>query len=121
MGSRHEDAGYSFAPAAPLRIQPCAHCGSPIMARFYPMKANSTRESPSTPDRTRRLALDPRETFPGMKPTDRAVHEEIMHRAYAIWEREGHPENRQLANWLKAEAEIMGWAAEPTEYAENTG
>jgi hypothetical protein len=45
-----------------------------------------------------------------MKSTDRAPREEILHRAYAIWESEGHPESRQLANWLEAEAEIMGRA-----------
>jgi hypothetical protein len=43
-----------------------------------------------------------------MKSADRAPREEILHRAYAIWEGEGHPDNRQLANWLDAEAEMMG-------------
>ena len=27
---------------------------------------------------------------------------------YAIWEREGYPNDRQLAHWLEAEAEVMG-------------
>jgi len=49
-----------------------------------------------------------RDVFPGMNSTDRAPREEILHRAYAIWESEGHPDNRGLANWLEAEAEIMG-------------
>jgi hypothetical protein len=48
-----------------------------------------------------------RDTFPGLTSTDRAPHEEILHRAYAIWESEGHPDNRELANWLEAEAEVM--------------
>lgn len=34
------------------------------------------------------------------------LHEEILRRAYAIWQREGNPENRQFANWLAAEAEV---------------
>jgi len=43
----------------------------------------------------------------GLKVTDRAAREEILHRAYAIWESEGHPRDRKLANWLEAEAEIL--------------
>lgn len=62
------------------------------------------------------LILDPKpaassqvqKNFPGMKSSDRAPREEILHRAYAIWESEGHPADRQLANWLEAEAEVMG-------------
>lgn len=42
-----------------------------------------------------------------MKSSDRAAHEEIQHLAYAIWESEGHPENRQLDNWLQAEDEVL--------------
>jgi len=30
----------------------------------------------------------------------------IRERAYAIWEQEGCPEDRSLAHWLQAEAEI---------------
>lgn len=30
----------------------------------------------------------------------------IRERAYAIWEQEGRPEGRNLANWLQAETEI---------------
>ena len=44
--------------------------------------------------------------YAGLKITDRAVREEVLHRAYAIWEREGHPGDRKLANWLEAEAEL---------------
>ena len=43
----------------------------------------------------------------GLKVTDRAVREEILHRAYAIWESEGQPQDRKLANWLEAEAEVV--------------
>lgn len=47
------------------------------------------------------------DTFAGMVITDRAAREEILHRAYAIWECEGHPENRKLDNWLEAEGQIF--------------
>lgn len=43
-----------------------------------------------------------------MNSGDRAPREEILHRAYAIWESEGRPDNRALANWLEAETEVMG-------------
>jgi hypothetical protein len=47
-------------------------------------------------------------SFAGLKSTDRAAREEILHRAYAIWESEGHPVNRELSNWLQAETGILG-------------
>jgi hypothetical protein len=47
------------------------------------------------------------EGFMGMTCADRAPREEILHRAYAIWESEGHPDHRKLENWLAAEAEIL--------------
>lgn len=71
------------------------------------MKAYPTRELPMIPDPKPNVAREPRRDFPGMKSSDRAPHEVIMHLAYAIWEREGHPHDRQLANWLEAEAEVM--------------
>lgn len=46
------------------------------------------------------------DAFKGLRSTDRAVREEILHRAYAIWECEGHPQGRGLANWLEAEAAV---------------
>ena len=30
----------------------------------------------------------------------------IRELAYAIWEKEGRPENRQLSHWLQAEAKL---------------
>lgn len=42
----------------------------------------------------------------GLQVTDRAAREEVLHRAYAIWESEGRPTDRKLENWLKAEAEL---------------
>jgi hypothetical protein len=38
------------------------------------------------------------------RPTD----EEIAHRAYEIYEREGRQPGRELENWLAAEAELSG-------------
>ncbi|ATC63135.1 hypothetical protein CMV30_03725 [Nibricoccus aquaticus] len=46
--------------------------------------------------------------FPGLVSTDRAAHEEILHRAYSIWECAGRPENCEVAHWLQAEAEVVG-------------
>lgn len=48
------------------------------------------------------------DAFTGLKSTDRSAREEILHRAYSIWESEGHPSDRKLANWLEAEAAVMG-------------
>jgi hypothetical protein len=45
--------------------------------------------------------------YPGLSSTDRAPREEIQHRAYAIWQSEGEPNDRALAHWLQAEAEVM--------------
>lgn len=44
----------------------------------------------------------------GPAAPQRAAHAEILQRAYSIWECAGRPENRELANWLEAEAEV--WA-----------
>ncbi len=38
--------------------------------------------------------------------------EQIALRAYAIWEREGCPNDRALAHWLQAEAELYDFKAE---------
>lgn len=47
------------------------------------------------------------EELAGLTATDRAAREEILHRAYAIWENEGHPPERKLDNWLEAEAAVL--------------
>lgn len=60
--------------------------------------AHGPSAGPSGPGRT---------DYPGLKSTDRAPREEIQHRAYAIWQSEGEPNDRQLAHWLQAEAEVM--------------
>ncbi|MBC7368578.1 MAG: DUF2934 domain-containing protein [Undibacterium sp.] len=46
--------------------------------------------------------------FGGAAAPEQAAHAEILHRAYTIWESAGRPENRDLANWLEAEAEVSG-------------
>lgn len=78
------------------------------MPRYWRMKNYPSAQSlPLILDRPLDSALKTRDDFPGMKSTDRAPREEILHRAYSIWEDEGHPENRKLANWLQAETEVM--------------
>ena len=47
-------------------------------------------------------------SFAGLESTDDAVREQILHRAYEIWESEGHPVNRELNHWLQAETGILG-------------
>ncbi|HUR57157.1 MAG TPA: DUF2934 domain-containing protein [Opitutaceae bacterium] len=44
--------------------------------------------------------------FAGLVPMDEVAQEDIRHRAYAIWQREGRPDNRTLAHWLEAEADV---------------
>lgn len=51
--------------------------------------------------------VGPTDSFHGLKSTDRAAREEILHRAYLLWENEGRPENRALAHWLRAEVEMI--------------
>ena len=75
------------------------------------MKAYPTvLAAPLTPVRVPVAALSVHGDFPGMNSADRAPREEILHRAYALWESEGHPSNRELANWLDAEADVLGRA-----------
>ena len=54
-----------------------------------------------------RVSLPQPDGFAGLVATDRSAREEILHRAYAIWESDGHPENRQLSHWLEAEADVL--------------
>jgi hypothetical protein len=46
--------------------------------------------------------------------------EQVMLRAYEIWEREGRPEGRQEEHWRRAEQEVgkLGWAFQEAEAAE---
>lgn len=67
----------------------------------------SVKDSPLTSAREVSPETEARGTFPGLRSFDRAPREEILHRAYALWENEGHPEGRALAHWLEAEAEVM--------------
>lgn len=47
------------------------------------------------------------QAFTGLRSTNRAVREEILHRAYALWESEGHPEGRDLVHWTQAETDVL--------------
>jgi aspartyl/asparaginyl beta-hydroxylase (cupin superfamily) len=53
------------------------------------------------------ISMPTSDAMVGLTASDRAVREEILHRAYAIWERDGWPENRRLAHWLEAEADVL--------------
>ena len=64
--------------------------------------------SPIISESARTLSSPNEAFYHGMKSTDRAPREEILHRAYAIWESEGCPVDRKLQNWLQAEAEVVG-------------
>jgi Protein of unknown function (DUF2934) len=46
--------------------------------------------------------------FESMTNPGGPAHEEIRHRAYSIWECAGRPANREVADWLAAEAEVTG-------------
>jgi hypothetical protein len=41
--------------------------------------------------------------------------EEVQHRAYLIWEREGRPDGRALEHWVQAETELSQKNAEAVE------
>lgn len=36
------------------------------------------------------------------------LREEVEHRAYELWEREGRPEGRDIEHWLTAERQLLG-------------
>ena len=44
----------------------------------------------------------------GLTSTNRAMREEILHRARTIWETRGQPTGMDLAIWLEAESQILG-------------
>jgi Protein of unknown function (DUF2934) len=45
--------------------------------------------------------------FHGSAAPEIAAHEEILQRAYSIWECAGRPGNSELSNWLAAKAEVL--------------
>jgi hypothetical protein len=47
-------------------------------------------------------------SFDGLNAPERAAHAEMLHRAYSMWECKGRPDNSRLADWLEAEAEVLG-------------
>ena len=46
--------------------------------------------------------------FEGLNTEERSAHAEILCRAHSIWECKGQPSNSQLADWLEAQAEVLG-------------
>ena len=51
--------------------------------------------------------MSPKDSFAGLDAQDRCAREEILHRAYEIWEHNGRPENRAMEHWVQAEQEIL--------------
>lgn len=43
----------------------------------------------------------------GLTSTNRAMREEILHRARTIWEQRGQPTGVDLSIWLEAEGQIL--------------
>ena len=48
--------------------------------------------------------------FEGLNTLQRAQRAEILCRAYSLWDCKGRPDNSQLADWLEAEAQVLGEA-----------
>ena len=68
------------------------------------MESSFNRRLPATSAGSHTEPLD---GSTGLKSTDRAAREEILHAARALWERKGRPENMDLAIWLEAEAAVL--------------
>ena len=43
----------------------------------------------------------------GLNSSNRAMREEILHRARTIWEQRGEPQGEDLSIWLQAESEVI--------------
>ena len=106
MAGDYKD-NYPLAPATTRVTAERGGCGRSRPVRQCPMPfATPVQNLPIILDRGRGAAMLLRNPFASLKSTDRAAREEILHRAYAIWESEGHPHDRKLANWLEAEAAL---------------
>lgn len=60
------------------------------------------------PDNSRSIATN--KGFDRSAIPSKAAHEEILHRAYSIWECSGRPEHCEMDHWLKAEDEVLAEA-----------
>ena len=49
-----------------------------------------------------------RDGFESVHALEQAEHDEMLCRAYSIWDCKGRPGNSQLADWLQAETEVLG-------------
>jgi hypothetical protein len=56
---------------------------------------------------TRHTTNEPMDGTNGLTSTNRAMREEILHRARAIWEQRGRPVGMDLSIWLEAETQIL--------------
>ncbi len=72
------------------------------------MKLNPQWSTPTVMDLETGISMSTRRGFEGLNTADKATSQQILNRAYTIWDRAGHPENRQLDHWLAAEAEVLG-------------
>ena len=68
---------------------------SPVSLEAGLLNAESARTLPCLPG------------FEEIVDKQRASHAEILHRAHSIWESKGRRDDRQLADWLEAEAEVL--------------
>lgn len=64
--------------------------------------------SPAVPLKGQALEpAPPSQGFNDSAAPGKSAHEEIMHRAYSIWECAGRPDNCERAHWQQAEAEVL--------------
>ena len=56
---------------------------------------------------TQHTTNEPLDGANGLTSGNRAMREEILHRARSIWEQRGQPVGMDLSIWLEAEAQIV--------------
>ena len=72
------------------------------------MKSYFSRLLPLILDAPTGFSRGIRDGFVRARASVSVAPEEVFQRAYAIWEREGCPDDRQLDHWLQAESELSG-------------